>query len=77
MVGAVSAVGLLRLVGFASTVFGANAPWMLVLQYIAMSFAIGGGLYVVQTGVILEPPAFLMNWVNALTERLTRRLATP
>ncbi|MBI1202780.1 MAG: LPS export ABC transporter permease LptF [Rhodopseudomonas sp.] len=77
MVGAVSAVGLLRLVGFASTVFGANAPWMLVLQYIAMAFAIGGGLYVVQTGVILEPPAFLMNWVNALTERLTRRLATP
>ena len=77
MLGAITAVALLRLMGFASTVFGANAPWMLVLQYIAMAFAIGGGLYVVQTGVILEPPAFLMNWVNALTERLTRRLATP
>lgn len=77
MVGAISAVGLLRLIGFASTVFGANAPWMLVLQYVGMAFAIGGGLYVVQTGVILEPPAFLLNWIAALTERFNRRLATP
>jgi lipopolysaccharide export system permease protein len=75
MVGAVSGVGLLRLIGFTSTVFGATAPIMLVLQYIAAAAAIAGGLFVIRTGLILEPPAFLMNWVTALTDRITQRLA--
>lgn len=76
MVGAISAVALLRLTGFASTVFGATTPWMLSLQYIAIAVAFGGGLFVIRNGLILEPPAFLTNWLTALTERLTRRFAT-
>jgi lipopolysaccharide export system permease protein len=75
MVGAVSGVGLLRLIGFTSTVFGATAPIMLVLQYIATAAAIAGGLFVIRTGLILEPPAFLMNWITTLTDRITQRLA--
>jgi lipopolysaccharide export system permease protein len=75
MIGAVGGVGLLRLIGFSSTVFGATAPIMLVLQYVAVAAAIGGGLFVIRTGVILEPPAFLMNWITMLTERITQRLA--
>jgi lipopolysaccharide export system permease protein len=75
MVGAVGGVGLLRLIGFSSTVFGATVPLMLVLQYVAVAAAIGGGLFVVRTGLILEPPAFLMNWIAALTERISQRLA--
>jgi lipopolysaccharide export system permease protein len=77
MLGAVGAVALLRLTGFASTVFGANAPWMLVLQYIAMAIAFGGGFYVIRTGLILEPPAFLTRWIAQLTERFAQRFATP
>jgi lipopolysaccharide export system permease protein len=77
MLGAVGAVALLRLTGFASTVFGANAPWMLVLQYIAMAIAFGGGFYVIRTGLILEPPAFLTRWIALLTERFAQRFATP
>lgn len=76
MVGAVGGVALLRLIGFMSTVFGATVPAMLVLQYVAVAAAIGGGLFVIRTGVILEPPAFLMNWIAALTERVSQRLAT-
>ncbi len=75
MVGAVGGVGILRLIGFVSTVFGATVPAMLVLQYVAVAAAIGGGLFVIRTGVILEPPAFLMNWITALTERISQRLA--
>lgn len=75
MVGAVGGVGLLRLIGFMSTVFGATVPAMLVLQYVAVAAAIGGGLFVIRTGVILEPPAFLMNWIAALTERISQRFA--
>jgi lipopolysaccharide export system permease protein len=76
MVGAVGGVALLRLIGFMSTVFGATVPAMLVLQYVAVAGAIGGGLFVIRTGVILEPPAFLMNWIAALTERISQRVAT-
>ena len=75
MVGAVGGVGLLRLIGFTSTVFGATAPIMLLLQYIAVAAAVGGGLFVIRRGVILEPPAFLMNWITFVTERITQRLA--
>jgi lipopolysaccharide export system permease protein len=77
MVGAISAVALLRLTGFASTVAGANAPWMLALQYIALAIALGGGLFVIRSGTILEPPAFLLNWINALSERINRRFVAP
>ncbi len=77
MVGAITAVALLRLMGFASTVFGANAPWMLSLQYIGMAIAFGGGYYVIRTGLILEPPAFLTRWIAILTERFSQRFATP
>src|SRR3569833_458606 len=59
MLGAIGGVALLRLIGFASTVFGANAPWMLVLQYVAAAFAIGGGAFVIHRGLIIEPPALL------------------
>ena len=48
MVGAIGGVALLRLIGFASTVFGANIPWLLSLQYVAMIVACGGGLYVIR-----------------------------
>ena len=77
MLGAIGAVALLRLIGFVSTVFGASVPWMLSLQYIALAIAFGGGLYVIRTGLILEPPAFVTNWITALTERLTSRFAAP
>ena len=77
MVGAIGGVALLRLIGFVSTVFGATMPWMLALQYLAIVAAFGFGLFVIRTGLILEPPAFLTNWLTALTERIARRLATP
>ena len=77
MIGAISGVALLRLIGFASTVFGATVPWMLGLQYIGFVIALGGGLFVIRRGLILEPPAFLTNWMFALIERVNRRLATP
>ena len=76
MLGAVGGVALLRLTGFVSTVFGATIPWMLSLQYVALALAFGGGLFVISRGVIIEPPAFIDNWLAALTERVTRRVAT-
>ena len=76
MLGAVGGVALLRLAGFVSTVFGATVPWMLALQYVALALAFGGGLYVIGRGLIIEPPAFINDWLAALSERVARRIAT-
>ena len=76
MLGAIAGVGLLRLTGFVSTVFGSTVPWMLWLQYIALVAAFAGGYLVIRRGLILEPPAFLTNWLTALTERISQRFAT-
>jgi len=77
MVAAVAGVALLRLIGFVSTIFGVSIPWMLPLQYAATAIAIGVGLYVIRCGLILEPPAFITDWLAALTERLSRRFVAP
>ena len=76
MVGAIAGVGLLRLIGFASTVFGAAAPWMLSVQYVALVVAFVFGYLVIRRGLILEPPAFITRFIAAITERFSRRLAT-
>ena len=72
MLGAIGGVALLRLIGFASTVLGANLPIMLVLQYLALAAAIGGGLFVIHRGLIIEPPAFLNGWLGTVTARMLR-----
>ena len=76
LLGAVGGVALLRLIGFASIVFGANQPWMLSLQYVALALTFGLGLYVISNGLILEPPAFIANIFDALGRRLSRRFAS-
>ena len=50
---------------------------MLSLQYVGFAIALGGGLFVIHRGLILEPPAFLTNWLAALSARVAQRLATP
>jgi hypothetical protein len=76
MLGAIGGVALLRLAGFVSAVFGAAIPWMLSLQYVVLAIAFGGGLWVIGRGVIIEPPAFIADWLAALVERVSRRVAT-
>lgn len=76
MLGALGGVGLLRLIGFVSTVVGATVPWMLSLQYLALAGALASGIFVIRRGLIIEPPAFIVNSIAALTERIARRFAT-
>ena len=46
------------------------------MQYVALAAAVAFGYFVIRTGLIIEPPAFLTNWITALTERMTKRFAT-
>jgi lipopolysaccharide export system permease protein len=75
VLGAVGMVAAVRLIGFASTVFGVHAPVVLTFQYAALLAAFAFGLFVIGRGVVLEPPAFVTDAINALGERFARRAA--
>jgi hypothetical protein len=64
------------MIGFASMVFGIKHPIALTFQYIAVALATGLGLVAISQGTIIEPPAFMVRAAAAITERLSRRLAT-
>jgi lipopolysaccharide export system permease protein len=72
MLGAVGGVGVLRLLGFVSTVTGATVPAMLALQYVAMAVAFGFGVLVIRRGLIIEPPAFINRIATLVAERAAR-----
>jgi lipopolysaccharide export system permease protein len=76
LVSAVGGVAALRMIGFASMVFGIKHPIALTFQYIAVALATGLGLVAISQGTIIEPPAFMVRAAAAITERLSRRLAT-
>ena len=76
LVSAIGAVAALRVIGFASLVFGIKHPMALSFQYIAVFGAAGLGLYAISHAAIIEPPAFMVRAVSSVTERLTRRFAT-
>ena len=65
LAGAIGAVALLRLIGFVSTVFGVNFPWMVWLQFVALAAAFALGLTIIRRGIIIEPPAFVSEWLSA------------
>jgi lipopolysaccharide export system permease protein len=74
-IGAVLAVSLLRGVGFVGTLAGAQNPLAVVIPYLALAAACGLGMWGIARGVIIEPPAFVTNAVNALVEGMARRSA--
>jgi lipopolysaccharide export system permease protein len=73
---AVGGVAALRMIGFASMVFGIKHPIALTFQYIAVLSATGFGLLAISQAAIIEPPAFMVRAVTAFTERLARQFAT-
>jgi lipopolysaccharide export system permease protein len=75
VVGVIAAVGLLRVIGYASVIAGINTPAAFLAPYLAFVLTFGLGLYAIFQGVVIEPPVFVTNAITALTEMLTRRLA--
>jgi len=73
---AIGGVAALRVIGFASMVFGIKHPVALMAQYLAVFAATAFGLFAIANAVIIEPPAFVVRTVSFVTERLARRFAT-
>jgi len=76
LVSAGGGVAALRIIGFASMVFGIKHPVALTFQYIAVFAATAFGLFAISQAAIIEPPAFMVRAVSSITDRLTRRFAT-
>jgi lipopolysaccharide export system permease protein len=72
---AITGVGVLRMSGFASTVFAVHMPSAVLFIYASMALTFALGLYAIRRGTVIEPPVALTHLVNGLVERVTRRLA--
>jgi lipopolysaccharide export system permease protein len=75
MIATILAVSALRLMGFASMVFGIFAPMLLSLQYVALAFMVWASVRAISSGTAIEIPAPIVAWFNAISERFQRRVA--
>ena len=72
---AVTVIVLLRLSGFASSVFGARTPAALAVMYVGLGFALIVGVVLISRGTIVEPPAWAVRGWSTLQARLARSTA--
>jgi lipopolysaccharide export system permease protein len=72
LMGMIATVAVLRLIGFVSVIVGVHVPSVLVLQYIALFAAIGGGLWQIGRGRAVEPAAAVSKLATAVTDRIAK-----
>jgi len=72
---AVAGIGALRFIGFAGVVFAVQRPAAVALIYASLAVAVGWAIFAISRSAAFEPPAVFSAVVNAISERLTRRLA--
>ena len=67
----------LRMAGFACSVMTVKTPAMALVQYAMLFSAIGVGLWMIIGGVVVEPPAALIEAINRSNARLARLFGRP
>ena len=67
----------LRMAGFACSVMAVKSPLAPIVQYLMLAAAIGASLWIVIWGVVVEPPAALMEAINKSNARLLRLIGRP
>lgn len=75
--GSIVAVFGLRMAGFACSVMTVKTPGMALVQYTMLFSAIGVGLWMIVGGIVVEPPAALMEAINRSNARLARLFGRP
>ena len=63
--------------GFACSVMAVKSPLAPVVQYLMLALAIGASLWIILGGVVVEPPAALIEAINKSNARLLRLLGRP
>jgi lipopolysaccharide export system permease protein len=72
LMGMISVVAVLRLVGFVSVIVGVRVPAVLAVQYIALFGAIGLGLLQIHRGRAVEPAAAVSKMATAISDRIAK-----
>jgi lipopolysaccharide export system permease protein len=75
--GSILAVFGLRMAGFALSVMTVKTASMALVQYSMLFAAIGIGLWMILRGIVVEPPAALMEAINKSNARLARLFGRP
>jgi lipopolysaccharide export system permease protein len=75
--GSVFAVFGLRMVGFACSVITVKTPMAALVQYLMLFGGIAIGLWMIIGGVVVEPPASLMEQIHRNNERIARFFRRP
>jgi lipopolysaccharide export system permease protein len=75
--GAILAVFGLRMAGFACSVLTVNYPLAALVQYLMLAAAIAASFWIIVGGIVIEPPAALMEAINKSNARLLRLLGRP
>jgi lipopolysaccharide export system permease protein len=75
--GSIFAVFGLRMAGFACSVMTVKSPGMALVQYSMLFGAIAVGLWMILGGIVVEPPAMLMEAINRSNARLARLFGRP
>jgi lipopolysaccharide export system permease protein len=75
--GSIFAVFGLRMAGFACSVLTVKTPAAALIQYSMLFASIGIGLWMIVGGVVVEPPAALIEAINRSNARIARLLGRP
>ena len=67
----------LRMAGFACSVMAVKSPLAPLLQYLMLVAAIGASVWIILGGVVVEPPAALIEAINKSNARLLRLIGRP
>ena len=77
MGGSILAVFGVRMAGFACSVMAVKSPLAPLVQYLMLFAAIGVSVWIIIGGVVVEPPAGLMEAINRSNARLARLFGRP
>ncbi|WP_298255778.1 LPS export ABC transporter permease LptF [Bradyrhizobium sp.] len=75
--GSILAVFGIRMAGFACSVLTVKSPAAAVVQYLMLFAAIGVSFWIIIAGVVIEPPAGLIEAINRSNERILRLFRRP
>ena len=75
--GSILAVFGLRMIGFACSVMAVKSELAAPVQYLMLFAAIGAGVWIILAGIVIEPPAGLIEAINKSNARLLRLFGRP
>jgi lipopolysaccharide export system permease protein len=75
--GSIFVVFGLRMIGFACSVMAVKSAFAPLVQYLMLLAAIGAGMWLIKAGIVIEPPAGLLEAINKSNARLARLFGRP